>query len=217
METTNTCNYRVLHVWWSLAECGWSMWHVYYQTKARIYAMRIRSASIAKRCEFSSGALRWDVLGSQFFDAMDASWSLVHISSCTKFFFLLRFCNKFGCVSCRGFGWVRYRRGRNVSPLSKKRVSWIHATPISWNWISCWKSRHWHPISRSCGGMNRIFPKKNWVSSVSMPLMTVTSVHVGWQTKNSSSHTPGANGHDRRASHLPTPSTTRMLDGWVCK
>ena len=46
-----------------------------------------------------------------------------------------------------------------------RRVSWIHATTTSWNWISCWNPCHWvawfstwNPISRSCGGMNRIFP-----------------------------------------------------------
>ena len=45
------------------------------------------------------------------------------------------------------------------------RVSWIHATTISLNWISCWNPCHWvawfwtwNPISRSCSGMNRIFP-----------------------------------------------------------
>jgi hypothetical protein len=66
---------------------------------------------------FASGALRWGVYGSQFIDAMDASCSLVHFS-CTRVFFLLRFCIKFGCVwSRKGFG-VRYRRGRNVIPLS---------------------------------------------------------------------------------------------------
>ena len=46
-------------------------------------------------------------------------------------------------------------------------VSWIHATTTSWNWISCWNPCHWvawfstwNPISRSCGGMNRIFSFK---------------------------------------------------------
>jgi hypothetical protein len=69
---------------------------------------------------FASGALRWGVHGSQFFNAMDASCSLVHFS-CTRVFLLLRFCIKFGCVwSRRDFGCVRYRRGRNVIPLSKK-------------------------------------------------------------------------------------------------
>jgi hypothetical protein len=68
---------------------------------------------------FALGALRWGVHGSHFFDAMDASWFLVHFS-CTRVF-LLRFCNKFGCVwSSRDFGCVRYRRGRNIIPLSNK-------------------------------------------------------------------------------------------------
>ena len=55
-----------------------------------------------------------------------------------------------------------------------RRVSWIHATTTSWNWISCWNPCHWvawfstwNPISRSCGGMNRIFPfLKGWCNSL---------------------------------------------------
>ena len=46
-------------------------------------------------------------------------------------------------------------------------VSWIHATTISWNYISCWNPCHWvawfwtwNLISRSCGGMNQIFPTR---------------------------------------------------------
>ena len=53
----------------------------------------------------------------------------------------------------------------HVSVLVFIRVSWIHATTTSWSWISCWNPCHWvawfstwNPNSRSCGGMNRIFP-----------------------------------------------------------
>ena len=52
-----------------------------------------------------------------------------------------------------------------VRNLLVYRVILIHATTISWSWISCWNPCHWvawfwtwHPISRSCGGTNRIFP-----------------------------------------------------------
>ena len=41
----------------------------------------------------------------------------------------------------------------------------IHATTTPWNWVSRWKSCHsmawistWHPISRSCSGMNPTNP-----------------------------------------------------------
>jgi hypothetical protein len=46
---------------------------------------------------------------------------LVHSFPCTRSFFKLSCCIKFGCVqSRRGFCCVRYCRGRNLFPLSKK-------------------------------------------------------------------------------------------------
>ena len=70
-------------------------------------------------------------------------------------------------TSCSIDGFLSWNiyLGSSVCSALDYWVSWIHATTTSWNCISCWNPCHWvawfwtwNPISRSCGGMNRIFP-----------------------------------------------------------